>query len=172
MGRAVVQPVLRYSGAHRAAYAYAARLLQSTWDRPLAVVVSKHAAGARQTRGGGAGASAAHLNGGGGASINGGVNGGAMHYGASAARRSTSTTDPLAAAAANGVEAVGAAATGWLANALRPTHHAGAPVACTLPGDVLASLERRLRPLETFLARRRARTTATGKQSHGHGGGG
>ena len=171
MGRAVVQPVLRYSGAHRAAYAYAARLLQSTWDRPLAVVVSKHAAGARQTRGGGAGASAAHLNGGGGASINGGVNGGAMHYGASAARRSTSTTDPLAAAAANGVEAVGAAATGWLANALRPTHHAGAPVACTLPGDVLASLERRLRPLETFLARRRARTTATGKQSHGHGGG-
>jgi hypothetical protein len=31
MGRPIVQPLLHYSGVHRALYTYAARLLAATW---------------------------------------------------------------------------------------------------------------------------------------------
>ena len=67
-------------------------------------------------------------------------------------------------AAANGVKGAAEAAAGWLGGMLRPARGPGAPVACTLPADVLASLERRLRPLDAFLSRRRPRVVV---DSHG-----
>ena len=67
--------------------------------------------------------------------------------------------DAVVAGAADGggVAGAAAAAAGWLGGILRPDPTAAAPVACTIPADVLASLERRLAPLEEFLARRRPR---------------
>ena len=52
------------------------------------------------------------------------------------------------AGVAGGVGGAAAAAAGWLGGMLRPAQPAGAALACTLDPDVLASLERRLRPLE------------------------
>ena len=136
MGRPIVQPQLHHSGVHAALYTYAARVLAATWDRPLAVTLAKR-------------------------------------DGLDSARDWTPPRQPprppLAdavanGAAANGVKGAAEAAAGWLGGMLRPARGPGAPVACTLPADVLASLERRLRPLDAFLSRRRPRVAV---DSHG-----
>ena len=136
MGRPIVQPQLHHSGVHAALYTYAARVLAATWDRPLAVTLAKR-------------------------------------DGLDSARDWTPPRQPprppLAdavanGAAANGVKGAAEAAAGWLGGMLRPARGPGAPVACTLPADVLASLERRLRPLDAFLSRRRPRVVV---DSHG-----
>ena len=136
MGRPIVQPQLHHSGVHAALYTYAARVLAATWDRPLAVTLAKR-------------------------------------DGLASARDWTPPRQPprppLAdavanGAAANGVKGAAEAAAGWLGGMLRPARGPGAPVACTLPADVLASLERRLRPLDAFLSRRRPRVVV---DSHG-----
>ena len=75
-----------------------------------------------------------------------GVNPGGIHPSSKPLR------DVINAGAADGggVTGAAAAAAGWLGGILRPNHPTGAPVACTIPPDVLGSLERRLAPLENF----------------------
>ena len=139
MGRPIVQPQLHHSGVHAALYTYAARVLAATWDRPLAVPLAKRDAGA-----------------------------------AAAAAAAAAPRRPLAdavadGAAANGVKGAAEAAAGWLGGMLRPARGPGAPLACTLPADVLASLERRLRPLDAFLSQRRPRVAVDGYGARGVG---
>ena len=159
MGRAIVQPQLHYSGVHRALYTYAARLLAPTWERPLWVAVTN---GSRDKNDGPGGGERKNPLGKNPLGKNGGVAPTVLPPGAGA-----TTTTPLrdavarGAADGGGVAGAAAAAAGWLGGILRPDPTAGAPVACTIPADVLASLERRLAPLEAFLARRRPRVAAS-----------
>ena len=159
MGRAIVQPQLHYSGVHRALYTYAARLLAPTWERPLWVAVTN---GSRDKNDGLGGGERKNPLGKNPLGKNGGVAPTVIPPGAGA-----TTTTPLrdavarGAADGGGVAGAAAAAAGWLGGILRPDPTAGAPVACTIPADVLASLERRLAPLEAFLARRRPRVAAS-----------
>ena len=148
MGRAIVQPRVHFSGVHAAAFTYAARVLAAVWERPVATTLVGAAgddgtrrAPAKAPRGDGVAAASAST---------GRLNGAAP----------SSSRQPLREAMANGAAANGAmgaasAAAGWLGGMLRPSRATGPPVACALPADTLASLERRLRPLERFLARRR-----------------
>jgi nuclear pore complex protein Nup155 len=167
MGRAIVQPQLHYSGVHRAVYTYAARLLAPTWERPLWVpinVANEHGVGAgtsgAKTYGQDPHARAKTHGGGGGIH---GVNPSGIHPSSKPLR------DVINAGAADGggVTGAAAAAAGWLGGILRPNHPTGAPVACTIPPDVLASLERRLAPLENFLARRRPRVAPSDRSRTG-----
>ena len=136
MGRPIVQPQLHHSGVHAALYTYAARVLAATWDRPLAVTLAKRDAGAS-----------------------------ARDWTPPRQPPRPPLADAVAnGAAANGVKGAAEAAAGWLGGMLRPARGPGAPVACTLPADVLASLERRLRPLDAFLSQRRPRVAV---DSHG-----
>ena len=152
MGRAIVQPQLHYSGVHRALYTYAARLLAPTWERPLWVAVTHP--NKNDSSGGVRGMGK-----------NGGKNGVAPNQppgkglGLGLGPNQPPLRDAVVAGAADGggVAGAAAAAAGWLGGILRPDPTAAAPVACTIPADVLASLERRLAPLEEFLSRRRPR---------------
>ena len=149
MGRAIVQPRSHFSGVHAACYTYAARLLAAAWERPVAVTLSVSSVGNSNMGNGRTGHGAHH-----GLQANSPLHGGAR--GAANDRR------PLREAVANGAAAnsavgVASAAAGWLGGILRLSRAVGAPVLCTLPVDALASLEKRLRPLERFLATRRPR---------------
>lgn len=143
MGRPIVQPMLHYSGVHRACFTFAARLLASTWDRPLFVPITKGPVTGQPT---------------------GQPTGGSATGRAPEPRAGSSSLGQPANGSAGSSPKVGIAATaaGWLGGMLGggllgggPGNHQ--PAACTLPPDVLASLERRLRPLGAFLAQRRPR---------------
>ena len=148
MGRAIVQPRVHFSGVHAAAFTYAARVLAAVWERPVAVAL----AGGTKSRGALADTGAPRED---------GVAARVVSRGASLSGAASSPRQPLREAVANGAAANGAvgaasAAAGWLGGVLGvPSRAAGAPAACAVPADALASLERRLRRLERFLARRR-----------------
>ena len=166
MGRAIVQPRMHFSGVHAAAYTYAARVLAAVWERPMVTTL----AGAGDRSGGSFGGakrrdSAKSPVGGSFDASRGFRDGSFPESQTNGIPLGSLSRQPLREAVANGAAANGAvgaasAAAGWLGGILRPSNSTGAPVACTVPADTLASLERRLRPLERFLARRRPREFA------------
>ena len=174
MGRAIVQPRMHFSGVHAAAYTYAARVLAAVWERPMVTTL----AGAAGNGGGGFGGGAAKRQVGGAkspvgayADVSRGIRNGSFPESRESSGLGSLSRQPLREAVANGAAANGAvgaasAAAGWLGGILRPSQSTGAPVACTVPADTLASLERRLRPLERFLARRRPREFAGVRGGH------
>ena len=143
MGRAIVQPRVVYSGVHAAAFAYAARTLAATWDRPLATPLGRIGAEEAST-----------------------------FLGPDASARSTPPPIGEALTK-GGVASAASAAAGWLGNALRGSGLVdGAPgprLACTTPTDVLLSLERRLAPLLEFLSSRRRGAAPEDPRSRGLG---
>ena len=143
MGRAIVQPRVVYSGVHAAAFAYAARTLAATWDRPLATPLGRVGAEEAST-----------------------------FLGPDASARSTPPPIGEALTK-GGVASAASAAAGWLGNALRGSGLVdGAPgprLACTTPTDVLLSLERRLAPLLEFLSSRRRGAAPEDPRSRGLG---
>ena len=174
MGRAIVQPRMHFSGVHAAAYTYAARVLAAVWERPMVTTL----AGAAGNGGGGFGGGGAKRQVGGAkspvgayADVSRGIRNGSFPESRESSGLGSLSRQPLREAVANGAAANGAvgaasAAAGWLGGILRPSNSTGAPVACTVPADTLASLERRLRPLERFLARRRPREFAGVRGGH------